>query len=55
MNKLIVLFSLLCLSVSIMQAQCPFGGKENCKGECGRFIDENGDGYCDSSIIRSAE
>lgn len=55
MNKLIVLFSLLCLSVSVMQAQCPFGGKENCKGECGRFIDENGDGYCDNSIIRSAE
>lgn len=55
MNKLIVLFSLLCLSVSAVQSQCPFGGKENCKGECGRFIDENGDGYCDNSIIRATE
>lgn len=55
MNKLIVLFSLLCLSVSAVQSQCPFSGKENCKGECGRFIDENGDGYCDNSIIRATE
>lgn len=46
---------MLCLSVSAVQSQCPFGGKENCKGECGRFIDENGDGYCDNSIIRATE
>ncbi len=41
--------SMLCLLVftSGLYAQCPFGGKVNCQGECGRFTDENGDGYCD--------
>ncbi len=28
------------------QAQCP-RGLVNCHGECGRFIDEDGDGFCD--------
>lgn len=28
------------------QAQCP-RGLVNCQGECGRFVDEDGDGYCD--------
>ncbi len=30
---------------------CPFGGRENCTGYCGQFTDENGDGYCDYSIL----
>ena len=35
----------------MLQAQkCPFG-IDNCKGQCGRFIDADGDGYCDYTII----
>lgn len=37
------------------QAQCPFGGKVNCKGECGRFTDDNADGYCDFAILEQSE
>ncbi len=29
---------------------CPYD-EVNCKGECGKFIDENHDSYCDYSII----
>lgn len=29
------------------QAQCP-KGKVLCEGECGRFVDEDGDGFCDA-------
>lgn len=32
--------------------QCPMGGRENCTGYCGAFNDNNGDGYCDFSIIK---
>jgi len=41
---LVTLFTLL--SYNNLQAQCP-KGKVYCEGECGRFIDEDGDGYCD--------
>ena len=41
---------ILCLTIytnSIFsQSPCP-KGKTNCQGECGRFIDEDGDGNCD--------
>ncbi|MBR1770146.1 MAG: hypothetical protein IJ748_06795 [Bacteroidales bacterium] len=30
---------------------CPFGGRENCTGYCGRFTDENKDSYCDYSKL----
>ena len=33
-------------------AQCPFGEKVNCLGECGRFFDDNGDSYCDNGLVQ---
>lgn len=49
--------SMLCLLVFAggLHAQCPFGGKVNCQGACGRFTDENGDGYCDFSILENVK
>ena len=49
--------SMLCLLVfaSGLHAQCPFGGKVNCQGACGRFTDENGDGYCDFAILENVK
>ena len=29
------------------QIYCPYGGKVDCCGECGLFIDNDGDGFCD--------
>lgn len=46
------IFSLLFFSLN---AQCPFGEKYNCQGECGRFIDENQDSYCDNGLIQLQE
>ncbi len=41
---------ILCLTIYtnciFSQSPCP-KGKTNCQGECGRFIDEDGDGNCD--------
>ncbi len=34
-------------------AQCPFGEKVNCLGECGRFFDDNGDSYCDNGLVQA--
>ena len=49
--------SMLCLLVFAggLHAQCPFGGKVNCQGACGRFTDENGDGYCDFTILENVK
>lgn len=49
--------SMLCLLVFAggLHAQCPFGGKVNCQGACGRFTDENGDGYCDFAILENVK
>ena len=48
----ITLFFLMPFSI---QAQCPFGEKYNCLGECGRFYDENGDSFCDNSLVKAEE
>ncbi len=46
-TKLVLsLFIILLGIVYNTQAQCP-KGKTNCEGECGRFIDKNGNGNCD--------
>ena len=49
-----ILASMFLISQTL-QAQCPFGGKVNCKGECGRFTDENADGYCDFAVLEQSE
>jgi cation transport ATPase len=48
----ITLFFLVPFSI---QAQCPFGEKYNCLGECGRFYDENGDSFCDNGLVKAEE
>jgi hypothetical protein len=45
--------SLLLVASGIDTAQCK-DSSVNCTGECGQFIDENEDGYCDESIIDSS-
>lgn len=48
--KLILILFLTIYTNSIFsQSPCP-KGKTNCQGECGRFIDEDGDGNCDLVI-----
>ncbi|MDO5759693.1 MAG: oligosaccharide flippase family protein [Bacteroidota bacterium] len=55
MKKILVLFSVLFLfAIAYAQqdtSQCPFGGREDCTGYCGLFTDNNGDGYCDYSLL----
>jgi len=46
-TKLVLSLFIILLGIAYnTQAQCP-KGKTNCEGECGRFIDENGNGNCD--------
>lgn len=54
------LLSLLCFALFSfaflsLEAQCPFGEKYNCLGECGRFTDENEDSFCDNGLIQTQE
>lgn len=53
-KKLFYVLSLiiLCFASSSAYAQCPFGEKVNCLGECGRFFDDNGDSYCDNGLVQ---
>ncbi len=48
-------FGMLFLMPFTLQAQCPFGEKVNCTGECGRFFDENGDSFCDNGLVQKEE
>jgi hypothetical protein len=48
-------FGMLFLMPFTLQAQCPFGEKINCTGECGRFYDENGDSFCDNGLVQKEE
>lgn len=43
----ILLFSVFALQIN---AQCPFE-KGDCRGECRRFVDKNGDGFCDLGFV----
>jgi cation transport ATPase len=54
-KKIIVLIGFVLVSlISLSQNKCPFGGKINCEGECGNFIDNNGDGFCDNGKVVKA-
>lgn len=46
---LILLVTILLFSNNAI-SQCP-RGIDNCKGQCGRFVDDNNDGYCDLTVI----
>lgn len=48
-------FAMFFLPFFSLNAQCPFGEKYNCLGECGRFIDENQDSFCDNGLIQVEE
>lgn len=52
-----IVLSMFCLLFfgNGLYAQCPFGGKLNCQGACGRFTDENGDGFCDFAILEKVK
>ncbi|MBQ7985485.1 MAG: hypothetical protein IJ250_07625, partial [Bacteroidales bacterium] len=54
-GKILALVIAAMISVSLSAQQktenCPRGGQENCTGICGRFTDENKDGYCDYSKL----
>lgn len=44
----LLIFLFTFLSYSSIQAQCPRGKVDvDCFGECGRFVDKDGDGICD--------
>lgn len=45
-KTILTLLISMALLVNFAQAQCP-RGETNCTGKCGRFINENGDVYCD--------
>ena len=47
-TKIILLIILLSGSVSEAQEDCPWG-EVFCDGECGLFVDDDGDGICDCS------
>jgi hypothetical protein len=47
--KVLTILTLLLLSFNLY-SQCPWN-KVNCAFGCGRHFDENGDGFCDYSII----
>jgi hypothetical protein len=46
------LISLFGMQSVYAQIECPFG-IENCRGGCGRWVDEDGDGVCDLSVDKS--
>lgn len=54
-KKFLTLFIAVVCSITLFAQQkienCPFKGRENCTGFCGRFIDGNKDGYCDYSKL----
>ncbi|MCQ2285227.1 MAG: hypothetical protein MJZ57_10045 [Bacteroidales bacterium] len=46
---LVLLFSVLsCVSFAQVQQDC---GALDCPGRCGRFVDQNGDGFCDHGRV----
>ncbi|MBO7277405.1 MAG: hypothetical protein J6U84_05530 [Bacteroidales bacterium] len=47
-----VCFIVVSMTTFSAYAQCPFGEKVNCLGECGRFFDDNGDSYCDNGLVQ---
>ena len=57
MNKkilLLVLSAFLAIGVFAQEQHpenCPFGGVVDCTGQCGLFVDENGDGICDNAVL----
>lgn len=44
-------FAMQLVAMAQSNTVCPFGGKVNCRGECGLFEDRDGDGFCDNGIV----
>ncbi len=53
--RIVILIACMIGFSGSLQAQCPFGDKVNCLGECGRFTDENSDTFCDYSKVESTQ
>ncbi|MCQ2285617.1 MAG: hypothetical protein MJZ76_01930 [Bacteroidales bacterium] len=55
MKKTLLLFTIFLFSISLLKAQdwtCP---QIDCPGQCGAFVDANGDGFCDHGQLSSAQ
>ncbi len=51
---LLLLFVIVSISATAQEQHpenCPLGGRVDCKGYCGLFTDEDGDGFCDYAIL----
>lgn len=53
MKRFLIILSILIFSVQLAYAQCPFN-EVNCAYGCWRHHDEDGDGYCDFSILEGS-
>lgn len=53
MKQIIFSFLLLIFAVGFAQAQQDCGAVD-CPGRCGRFVDQNGDGFCDHGRLSAA-
>lgn len=47
MKKILFAFFLCCFSITLFAQTQPDCGAIDCPGRCGRFVDQNGDGFCD--------
>lgn len=47
MKKILFAFFLCCFSITLFAQSQPDCGALDCPGRCGRFIDQNSDGFCD--------
>jgi Skp family chaperone for outer membrane proteins len=53
MKRFLIILSILAFFVKIAHAQCPHN-EVNCSYGCWRHHDEDGDGYCDFSILEGS-
>lgn len=47
----VTIFTLVVCAQEQHPENCPFGGIVDCTGQCGLFVDENGDGFCDNAVL----
>lgn len=46
-----MIFSYVMLAQVQHPENCPWGGVQDCEGQCGNFTDENKDGFCDYAVL----
>ncbi|MDR2868741.1 MAG: DUF4405 domain-containing protein [Bacteroidales bacterium] len=50
-TAVILTITLFSVSAQNSNISCPYGGREDCTGYCGLFVDEDGDGFCDYGTV----